>query len=133
MKFFRYIGPCEVDFLFSKQRLTWPCVMCFNYMKNSHGCTLFLTKEGIFVKRPNLYWRIPNANCWAYLEQSYRNPSTLREPVMLNQSCDLTQLLEIASLPALWQWEQGRPPITRRKIYLFSEELFRVTLKFEGL
>ena len=36
---------------------------------------------------PDVYWRIPNANWRAHLEQCHRNPDTLKGPdTMLNQS-----------------------------------------------
>ena len=39
------------------------------------------------LSSPDIYWRIPNANWWAHLEQCHRNPDTLKGPgTMLNQS-----------------------------------------------
>ena len=36
---------------------------------------------------PDVYWRIPNANWWAHLEQCHMKPDTLQGPdTMLNQS-----------------------------------------------
>ena len=46
----------------------------------------------VTISGPDVYWKVPSENWWAYVELNHKNPGTLKgSDEVLDQSCDLPQ------------------------------------------
>ena len=78
---------------------------------------------------PDVYWRIPNANWLAHLEECHKNPDTLKGPdAMLNQFPYPPHYREVRTNGAEKQPEQWRASTTGRNISLHKDKLSLVNL-----